>query len=57
MKEYRSTILYKLGWENGKPVPTPKGFEGGTERSTYTKTGTNREQSPLKDFKKDLKNG
>ena len=57
-KPYRPQIPFPLGFDMGKPVPVPEGFENGnTERSTYTKNPENRDIKGLKPFKKDLKNG
>jgi len=57
-KPYRPQIPFPLGWDMGKPVPVPDGFEGGTERTSYNKTGTNRETKELKPlqsgFKKEI---
>lgn len=51
-KIYRSTILFPLGFENGKPVPTPQGLgDDFNSPLGYTKTGTHRENSGLKPFK------
>ena len=56
MEKQRSTILYPLGFEAGKPVPVPKMFENGG-KDYYTKVGENRDIKPLKpigsEFKKD----
>jgi len=46
-KPYRPQIPFPLGWSMGKPVPTPKGFGEGEERTSYTKIGENREIKPL----------
>ena len=47
-KPYRPHIPFPLGWDMGKPVPVPEGFEGGVERNNYTKVGENREIKQLK---------
>ena len=46
-KPYRPQIPFPLGFDMGKPVPIPKGFEGGVERTSYTKIGENRDIKPL----------
>ena len=53
-KNYRPKMLYPLGFSNGKPVPTPKGFGEG-ERDYYNKIPENRSMKPLKDFKQGFK--
>ena len=48
-KPYRPQIPFPLGFDMGKPVPVPEGFENGnTERTSYTKVPENRDIKNLK---------